>query len=118
MIKQITSSEPFIGFVPRAIAADENPSLAGFPANVCYIVLGERCRIREINCIRETALVAFQINVSPRYLKVSALAVRQMIYRPEVKNDYWLRVVLHRSGATGHDFNSAMIQTTMLGRVC
>ena len=36
MIKQITSSEPLIGFVPQAIAADENPRLAGFPANVLY----------------------------------------------------------------------------------
>jgi hypothetical protein len=47
-----------------------------------------------------------------------------------VNNDFWLRVVMHRSGkvetfkycrerlicgATGHDFNSAMIHTTMLG---
>jgi hypothetical protein len=107
-----------IGFVPRATAADENPSLAGFPANFLYA--GKR---------DESGLTYAIYLPDPTTFAQDELR-RQMIYRPEVKNDYWLRVVLYRSskvetfkyrgetsirGATGSDFNSAMIHTTILG---
>jgi hypothetical protein len=34
---RIASSEPLIALVPAAIEGDENPILAGFPANICYM---------------------------------------------------------------------------------
>jgi hypothetical protein len=118
MIKQVTSSETLIAFVPRVIEADENPILAGFPANICY--MGKR---------DETG-VTYAIYLPDPTTFAEEELCRQMIYRPEVKNDFWLRVAMHRNGkvetfkycgerlicgATGHDFNSAMIHMTMLG---
>ena len=37
MDKEVFSFEPLMSFVPHAIATDENPRLAGFPANLLYM---------------------------------------------------------------------------------
>jgi hypothetical protein len=79
MIKQITSSEPLIGFVPQAIAADENPRLAGFPANVLYA--GKR---------DESGLPYAIYFPDPATFAEEELC-RQMIYRPEVSSDFSVR---------------------------
>jgi hypothetical protein len=76
MSKQITSSEPLIGFVPHALGADENPRLTGFPANILYV--GKR---------DETGL-AYAIYVPDPTTFADDELCRQMIDRPEVSSDF------------------------------
>jgi hypothetical protein len=76
MVKQVTSFEPFISFVPHAIGADENPKLAGFPANILYA--GKR---------DETGL-PYAIYLPDPTTFVEDQTSRQMTYRPEVSSEF------------------------------
>jgi hypothetical protein len=115
-------SYDFVAFIPGAIESGWDdvcaPRLAGFPVNVCYAKwikgLGMACATHVFD---PTTFVEDEQS-------------RQMRYRPAIDSDFSVLVKLHRDGridtfkyrgvelicqASGPDFRTAMIQTTLCG---
>jgi len=121
MSKQ-TPSQDFPALIPHAIEPYWDnawaPSLAGFPLNIVYAA-----RMDGIGLTRATYVFDPTTFVADEQS-------RQMRYRPAIDSDYSVLVKLRRDGgietfkyrgsemvceASGPDFRTAMIQTTVCG---
>jgi hypothetical protein len=121
MSKQ-AASPYFMACIPHAIEPDWDnvwaPRLAGFPVNIIYAA-----RMEGIALTRATYVFDLTTFVADEQS-------RQMRYRPAVECDFSILVVLHPDGrvdtfkyrgsemiceASGPDFRTAMIHTTVCG---
>jgi hypothetical protein len=117
-----TVTDDFVAFIPYAIESDWDdiwaPRLAGFPVNLRYA-----------EWIQNVGMVQSEYLFDPASF-VQGEYSRQMQYRPTVRSDYSVLVVLHQNGridtfkhrgpeliceASGPDFLSAMVHTTARG---
>ena len=119
----------FIACVPQKIEADWHekwgPLLAEFPLNIVYACVqraeSEQSKMLGITACYEPALGTFR----------ETKKTRELTYFNRVGGSYRVRVVLHRASgrletfkykgrklvacASGRDFDSAMVQTTLVG---
>jgi hypothetical protein len=115
-------SRDFVASIPCAIESDWDdiwgPSLAGFPVNLRYA-----------EWIQNVGMVQSEYPFDPASF-VQGEYSRQMRYRPMVRSDFSVLIVLHQNGridtfkhrgpeliceASGLDFLSAMVHTTARG---
>jgi len=123
----MSKNEDFIACVPHQIEADWDekwgPLLAGFPVNIVYAQTAEsdQNKIIGITACYEPDLATFR----------ETKKTRTMTYCNSEGGTYRVRVVLHRASgrletfkykgeklvarATGRDFESAMVHTTLVG---
>jgi len=123
------SNGDFIACVPHQIEADWDekwgPLLAGFPLNIVYACVqraeSDQSKMLGITACYKPDLATFR----------ETNKTRTMTYRNAEGGTYRVRVVLHRTSgrldtfkykgdklvarATGRDFESVMVQTTLVG---
>ena len=119
----------FIACVPQQIEADSHekwaPLLAGFPVNIMYACVqraeSDQSKMLGITACYEPDLATFR----------ETKKTRELAYRNSEGGTYRVRVVLDRASgrletfkykgrklvacASGRDFDSAMVQTTLVG---